>query len=316
MDYQVLISEMTSSFVICTKNRLQDLLTCVDSIRDQTVLPKELVIVDAGNIKDIENIIRCRLTDSNIKFIYQKAEPSTARQRNIGVKLASGEIILFVDDDVILERNYHEKILEVYKKHEGPYLGGVCGTIANAGEFVETPFMERFRRLFLLNHHTIKGRSMFLPSGHYVFVAYPETVIEVEAMESCRSSYYRHVFNKYNFDDSWPGYSICEDLELSYRISRKYKQYQTPYARLIHKRSPVSRLKTYELQRLYVINHFLMFNKNISKNVINISAFVWSRIGDAVINIGRSIVRRDRAYIAGYMCGIKEIIVKLCSVKI
>lgn len=297
---------MTSSFIICTMNRPDDLFACVDSIKLQTILPQEFIIVDAGNTGNLEQGLRERLADTGIRLIYQKAEPSTARQRNIGVDISSGEIIFFLDDDVILENDYNERMLEVYKEYEGPNLGGVCSTIVNS--YIDSFLRNWFNRLFFLNHTLKKGKGRFLPSGNYAFIPCPETIVEVEGMSGCCCSYYRKVLLEYRFDDSWSGYALKEDLELSYRVSRRYKLYQTPFARLVHNCSPVARIKVSDFVKKMIVNDYLMFKKNIPKTPINIVVFLWSNAGNAILTFLQSMLKGNSAYMTGYIAGVKEIV--------
>ncbi|MEM1585977.1 MAG: glycosyltransferase family A protein, partial [Candidatus Bathyarchaeia archaeon] len=51
--------------------------------------------------------------------------PSSATARNIGARVAKGDIVLFLDSDVILLEDYIENILEVFENH--PHVLGVQG---------------------------------------------------------------------------------------------------------------------------------------------------------------------------------------------
>lgn len=62
---------MTSSFIICTKDRPLDLQSCVKSIAQQTILPQELIVVDASVINiTYENKINCENILKKYNQIY------------------------------------------------------------------------------------------------------------------------------------------------------------------------------------------------------------------------------------------------------
>lgn len=69
-------------------------------LRDQTTLPKEVIIVAKNcNLRDIEKL--CNLYSLNCLLIEQKYGSFTDAL-NIGKREASGDILVFVDEDVIL----------------------------------------------------------------------------------------------------------------------------------------------------------------------------------------------------------------------
>lgn len=45
---------MITSVLICTKDRREDLLSAIESIMAQSLLPNEIVIVDAGSTEGLE----------------------------------------------------------------------------------------------------------------------------------------------------------------------------------------------------------------------------------------------------------------------
>ena len=103
--------DATNSVIICTRNRLKDLLVALQSICMQTVLPDEIIIVDSSDIAiSKENFPK-------INLIYKHTSPGLTKQRNEAIDLASGEILYFFDDDVELEPNYIEEMQKIFEKN-------------------------------------------------------------------------------------------------------------------------------------------------------------------------------------------------------
>jgi len=299
---------MTSSFIICTKDRPLDIQNCVKSIAQQTILPQELIVVDASssnicyeNKRNCEGILKNR-----IKLIYITSKPSLTKQRNIGVDNASGDIIFFFDDDVILECDYHEKMLYVYQQESIERIGGVRGTVGNEYPMGVTKIY--LLRLFMLTRHSVNERSRFLRSGHYVFIPKPRKIISVECMAGGVCSYYRKVFNEFRSDEALDGYALKEDMDLSYRVSRKYKLYQTPDAILYHYHSKTSRISVEESSMMRVVNSYYMFKKNIPQLFLNKVCFLWSLLGMIFIDSIRLLTHRDIGTFRGTVKGSFEIL--------
>src|ERR1700733_1513151 len=97
----------TVSVVIATANRRQHLPKCVASLRRQTYRPLELVIV-VGPSKDGSYDYALSITDAKITRV-DRLNASFAR--NTGMRLASGEIIAFIDDDAIATPNWLEDLV-------------------------------------------------------------------------------------------------------------------------------------------------------------------------------------------------------------
>lgn len=300
---------MTSSFIICTKDRPVDLQNCIKSIANQTVLPQEIIIVDAssdGNI-NFENQKNCEnILGNKIKLIYIKSDPSTTRQRNMGVDNAISDIVFFVDDDVILKPDYHEKMLDVYQEKSGEGIGGVSGTVENYHPMALPSLL--LRRFFMLTRHSVNEKSRFLRSGNYVYIPKPNEIIPIECIQGCVCSYYRKVFNEFRFDENLSGYALKEDMELSYRISRKYKLYQTPYAVLYHYLSAINRSRIEELSRLRVIYSYYLFKKNIPQTIVNRLCFFWSLLGCITIDFIRLLILKDMKSVKGDLKGVREVL--------
>lgn len=110
------------SVIICTYKRSKWLNNLLISLEDQTLMPKEVLIVDASE-KQIEYKIPNSL---NVKIIRSKIMALTY-QRNLGVKNSGGDIILMLDDDVELNHDFIEKITEPFINDIDNKIGAISG---------------------------------------------------------------------------------------------------------------------------------------------------------------------------------------------
>ena len=100
---------MKTSVVLCTRNRVDEVIRFCQSLYNQTELPDELIIVDSSDTplnynEKFLGFFKQRQQDIYLRFIH--TEPGLTRQRNVGVRESSGDIIYFFDDDVILEPDF------------------------------------------------------------------------------------------------------------------------------------------------------------------------------------------------------------------
>lgn len=101
------------SIIIPNYNSEKYIRKCLDSILNQKYKDYEIIIVDDMSTDNSVNIIK-EYTDERIKLIELDKKAYNGGTRNIGVKNANGDYILFVDCDDWL---YNENSLkEIYKE--------------------------------------------------------------------------------------------------------------------------------------------------------------------------------------------------------
>jgi len=111
-----LLSIVVTSY---TTERLKDIFELLDSIKSQTYKNIEVIFV-AEHIKELYEKVREygeKIGLTNFKVIYNEGELGASGARNLGIKNAKGDIIAFVDDDVVLFPDWAEKMVETYKDH-------------------------------------------------------------------------------------------------------------------------------------------------------------------------------------------------------
>ena len=111
-------------------------------------------------------------------------------------------------------------------------------------------------------------------------------------MIGCACSYRREVFSKFKFEEKFTGFSPGDDVDLSYRVYKRFpgKLYQTPYAKLIHKRTPIGRAPAKRLILVGEIYHFFLVHK-LGMGTIGYITFLWSRLGKLILELGKLILK-------------------------
>src|SRR5207247_5057466 len=93
------------SVVIPTKNRSALLAETIDRVESQTIPGDhyEVLVIDNASTDDTPAILEQKAgIYPNLKYDFQK-KPGAAATRNVGIRLANSDLILFIDDDVQAE---------------------------------------------------------------------------------------------------------------------------------------------------------------------------------------------------------------------
>lgn len=265
------------SVVICTKDRPRELATCLESLSRQRMLPLEVLVVDASAQAPeavVEDFRRAVAGGCRVELI--RAQPGLPRQRNIGIRAARGDVVVFFDDDVILEPDYLWELARVYERDTAHAIGGVGGAQVPDPTPRETAARRTWARMFLLAGY---GSGRLKRSGHAEYAFCPDTEREVDFLSGCNMSFRRAVFDDQLFDERLSGYAIGEDLQFSYRVSRRWKLVLTPRARLEHRHTGGGRPRPGRLEEMRVVNRFLFVRDVVRLGGAGWVPYAWSELG-------------------------------------
>ena len=301
---------MRCSVIICTRNRQSDLERCLESISRQTLLPDEVIIVDGSDTDRLSTISNDQRF-SQLILAYKHTDPGLTRQRNVGIKMATGDILFFFDDDVELCKDYIEKIMEAYKRGRLGNVGGAQGIDLNiTNSFLQGKKKLFFYRIFFLDRNDRYAK--ILPSGKVTHLDVAHSIIRrakdpirIHCMSGCMMSYHRRVFDEFLFDEQYEGYSHAEDAEFSKRISGKHSLYCIPQAHLFHNK-PLSKKAWYETTDFSASSikcQVDIFRRHLWKNPLNYLALLWSWVG---ILIWDGMIHPNRDRFIGDLLGIKK----------
>lgn len=270
---------MDISVVIPTYNRPQDLRLCLDSILKQTFVPKEIIIVDDGELAD--SPYKKEFEELGIRYILtQKDKKGLTRSRNQGVRLSSGEIIAFFDDDVVLEPDYLEEIHKVYESGFDPDLGGVSGININIPKPTLLTYLEYFYNVVFLISPLRPGgvtKSGYSEQKLIDRTFLHQKLTQADILGGCLFSFHRNVFQHFYFSENYEhNYCQGEDKNFSMLVSTKYNLYITPTAKLYHYESPIERVNKYRRGRDYTLSVYNIFYKYRRKRQLDYFFFFYS----------------------------------------
>lgn len=111
---------MKISVIIPIYNGLQYIRECLKSIKNQTTLVEiEIILIDDASTDNLEFeifSIKDELSLNNLIYIRNAKQLGPAKARNIGIELASGNYIAFLDADDWWEKTKLEEQLKLIEK--------------------------------------------------------------------------------------------------------------------------------------------------------------------------------------------------------
>jgi glycosyltransferase involved in cell wall biosynthesis len=212
------------SFVIITYNCKNYLVNCLESLNNQIGFSSdeyEAVVVDDGsNDGTYENIQKINLTYS-LKYIYIDRTKESCRNvaRNKGWKNAEGEFIIFLDADMIVNKDYLQNLHMCYEMDKDISVVGMRFMLDESVYHKEV-----FNGSVFSKFNIAKPEMKYYEERHYYFnkLSYnPSSFTKMWLyFHSCNVS----VPKKYlqltgGFNESLPGWGF-DDQELGYRLTR------------------------------------------------------------------------------------------------
>jgi glycosyltransferase involved in cell wall biosynthesis len=105
------------SLVVCTYGRTKQLSELIDSIKHQSVPPKEIIIVDQNPPSFLDTVIKD--SAGNLNIIHANVPfTGASKARNYGASIATGELIAFPDDDCIYRRDTIKNVMSGFERKD------------------------------------------------------------------------------------------------------------------------------------------------------------------------------------------------------
>lgn len=119
---------MTISTIVCTFNRAASLQATLQSLARARVpdgCSWELVVVDNNSTDATQAVIESFLEDHCLPVRnVRETTPGLSHARNRGIAVATGDILTFTDDDVLVDPDWLVRIAEAFAEHGPAVVGG------------------------------------------------------------------------------------------------------------------------------------------------------------------------------------------------
>jgi GT2 family glycosyltransferase len=281
---------MKFTLIICTYMRPKALLDLLNSVVHQTVYPNQILIVDGSLNIETQEVLKEKDFQNLEYFRVSNEDRGLTRQRNFGISKVSNdtEVVCFLDDDTILEKNYFEELLKTYSVHpEALGVGGYiiieeeCWFVGDTYEPKITDFYFdgwvrkegiRFiaRKIFGLDSDYPPGFSSLYSHGRSVgFLPPSGKIYEVEQFMGGVSSFRKSVFEEFSFSTYFEGYGLYEDADFCLRLAKKGKLYLNTNAKLYHHHDDSGRPNQYKYGKMVVRNGWYVWRVKNPKPLFN-----------------------------------------------
>ncbi len=244
----------TVSVIIPTHNRPESLARTITALLAQKRLPDEIIIVNDWS-EEIPASLGQSIISSGVAFEYCEFRtdmPSASASRNRGMDLASGQILVMIDDDVIPDPDCLGALVAMYDR-------APCDTVAAIGARpVPPPAKNRFGRMLWNFLAEILGETRWAPRACAArYVALPPglraELTPARAMSGCLMSVRRDVAAEYRFDDEFfCGYVLGEDRDLGFRIALERPVFLAENLTVLHDPHPGGRPDNFRIGRMLV----------------------------------------------------------------
>jgi GT2 family glycosyltransferase len=290
------------SIIIPTRNRPRDLEALLHSILHQTWFPFEVIIIDDSDNDLTKKVVKKYETEftkigSKLKYIKGPKDGLPAA-RNLGIKFAEGDLIFFLDDDTLLEKNVIQTLILFFKNN--PKALGVQPQILNIGgadsysKHPSSHFENAIYKVLMLTY-SAENKLGVRRSGMSIFPSILSRVITAQRLSGCCFCVKREIFTKFKFDENLKRWAYMEDLDFSYRVYKKNpgSLFAIPYAKVFHKHSQEGRISLKKTIYMSIIYWFYIFFKDFFEaSILNLLAFMCALAGNLIVTTGGLLIKR------------------------
>jgi len=255
------------SIIIPTYNRSRFLLEAINSVYKQSFSDWELIIVDDGSTDNTKKQVQL-LENRKTRYTYtNKVERS--RARNIGIDMAKGQYVCFLDDDDIILPNH----LHTFYEHLSNYISDDV-IYFSSGYTMDKGSGKKAGKLPWLTESDFRTLMVFKPSS--MFFCFPKSV-------------FRHGRFPNFLALSEDFYLLCELINMGYSIRATGKRtciIRLHPERSLNKRTKYQIIKGY-LTRKLITDHLMngkWSNIYLQKETIHERVF-----RDTLISLNKSI---------------------------
>ena len=276
---------MRHELVVCTRNRPDDTLRCLESVATQTRSPDRVIVVDSSDTDATKHVTETFARTSGLAVDFFHSAPGLTLQRNAALDHLdeSTDVVHFVDDDAILDPAYLHGILATFEDH--PQAGGAGGRICNLPEHLPN----RLRRILLLNS---RDQGVLLRSGVNVLSFTGDRPRRVGWLSGCSMSYRCRSITGLRFDESRSGNGVGEDVDFSARVAARAELVWTPLAVLEHRQSAINREDQATVMRRVIRSRWRLAADRVGQ--VSRTAVLYAIAGEVLISLTKAGRHRSR----------------------
>lgn len=263
--------ELKISAVVITYNRPEKVQAILKEIAKQSHPPNEILVINNGVI---DSAFRAELKKAKI-IIKDTKENSVTVAKKLAISEGKCELISFLDDDMELDPDYFSETIKFFNKYPKAY--GVMGLNTGGCKYkgVLNKIMTLYKNAFYIRKSGKEYKLM--PSLGLVYG--PDDKVSKAEWLSGACTWKRKILREVEPDVNLKKYSYNEDIDLSYRVAKKFKDtlFFAPSITYLHKK--VERRRNKEISHMVAVYDYYLFYKLMEQTILNRAIFFWGRIG-------------------------------------
>jgi glycosyltransferase involved in cell wall biosynthesis len=284
------------SVLVVTRGRPDALRGTLESVAACDPGPDELVVVDGDDARSAEQTVRQFATAARFPVEYATSSPGLSVQRNRGIELVSGEVVVFLDDDMTLDPGLFAALARAYREPD---------VIGATGRVIEPEEGRLGGRSSPLRHLLFPGgeQGSMTRFGYPRRMLDPETARDVEWMQGCLMSGRIDAVSAVPHDERITAEYEGEDEDFSYRLSRLGRIRYVPDAVVRHEQLGFRGSRGRSFDRRIVLVRAYLFRKNFERTVVTRLQFA----GLIAILLAHRLLNREWGAAAGILEGVVDV---------
>lgn len=266
--------KLTWGLVISTYKREAILPRCLSLAAQQTLPPKEIIVVDASSYWErtrVQIMQELAIKYPTIDWKYVQAKrASLTTQRNQGIDLATADILFLIDDDSLMYPDCAEEIMRIYASDTEHKIVAIISDLVQIPPDQETEVnqQERINSLTKLKVSLTQLHQFFSRYYSdkklrllYYYKDFPKPTLSDKfknmavthyfPMHGARMTYRREIFNQLRFEELLERSGVGEDVDMSFRASRLGLQLCAKKAKICHLKAAEGRLSLFTAKALW-----------------------------------------------------------------
>lgn len=142
-------TDVSVDIVVCIHNALEDVKACLASVDRYLGKSHRLFLVDDGSDAETQNLLK--LFGDGRPYVTLHRNPTAlgyTKAANIGVRLTNADIVILLNSDTVVTRNWAEKIADLLVRNSHI---GIAGPMSNAASYQSLPAVESTSNQTALN---------------------------------------------------------------------------------------------------------------------------------------------------------------------
>lgn len=191
------------SIIVPVYNSSSYVSKTIDSILNQTYKYFELILIDDGSTDSSLTILKSYEKKDNRIKVISKTNEGTSSTRNLGISIAKGKYISFIDSDDWIENDMIEIMLDKIKSSQAECV--LCGYYMDrflSNNKVNTSIVSSSSGIYTDKNNQLTDKVMELKKGGLID-------------SGCNKLYQLNIIRKYNL--SMPVGELYEDTEFNFK---------------------------------------------------------------------------------------------------